>query len=162
MICQELKTLWEQLSDNCLPPVLDFDNVDSQLAINCDAKKLASLSNGSEPSKYVLAVSYSLAQLVERSPSSEQLGFVIRHLEVLCRRLSDMHNPQYFQEYLSVLTSFIHSLAKFEFMSSFEEEIEKRSTSKKEFKQLLGSNTKPVRMLMYGVQRGVSYFLSPS
>ncbi|CAH8602824.1 unnamed protein product [Schistosoma curassoni] len=76
-------------------------------------------------SKSVIAVSYSLSQLVKRSPSSEQINYVIQHLARQCQRLSSSPNLQYFREYLTLLTSFIQSLAKSEFMSLFEENISK-------------------------------------
>ncbi|VDO77358.1 unnamed protein product [Schistosoma mattheei] len=77
--------------------------------------------------KSIVAVSYSLSQLVKRSPSSEQINYVIQHLTRQCQRLSTSPNLQYFREYLTLLTSFIQSLAKSEFMSLFEENISKVS-----------------------------------
>ncbi|RTG87296.1 uncharacterized protein DC041_0011548 [Schistosoma bovis] len=224
LICQELKTFWEQLGDTCLPPALDhircflpllshcssdiprftaeclaflfrkfvdkialfhtleemIENpeclgavlvemlsgvgekvhttsleilpclLDSLFSLSCDSKQSVQLDcdshkNENNPpdvsnasmkmtrpvddccsvSKSVIAVSYSLSQLVKRSPSSEQINYVIQHLTRQCQRLSSSPNPQHFREYLTLLTSFIQSLAKSEFMSLFEENISK-------------------------------------
>ncbi|VDP66199.1 unnamed protein product [Schistosoma curassoni] len=92
---------------------------------NASMKMTSPVNDCCSVSKSVIAVSYSLSQLVKRSPSSEQINYVIQHLARQCQRLSSSPNLQYFREYLTLLTSFIQSLAKSEFMSLFEENISK-------------------------------------
>lgn len=94
---------------------------------NASMKMTSPVNDCCTVSKSVIAVSYSLSQLVRRSPSSEQINYVIQHLARQCQRLSSSPNLQYFREYLTLLTSFIQSLAKSEFMSLFEENISKVS-----------------------------------
>lgn len=134
---------------NCqvLPRLLD-----SLFSLNCDSKQSVHLvfdghKNKTTPpavsdtstemtsspddccstSKSIIAVSYSLSQLVKRSPSSEQISYIIQHLTCQCQRLSTIPNLQYFRGYLTLLTSFLQSIAKSEFMPLFEENISKVS-----------------------------------
>ncbi|CAH8650083.1 unnamed protein product [Heterobilharzia americana] len=93
-------------------------------AMDYDTKQIGFFVDVPFP-KFVVAVSHSLSQLVERSPSSEQIGYVIHHLTKLFRHLLNIHSAQYFREYLLLLTGFLMSLTKSDFMPLFEEDIGK-------------------------------------
>ncbi|CAH8538854.1 unnamed protein product [Schistosoma turkestanicum] len=99
-------------------------NKDSSPAFsNASMKTISSSDDFCPVSKGITAVSYSLSQLMKRNPSSEQISYIIQYFTRQCQSLSAAHNPQHFCKYLTLLTSFLQSIAKSEFMSSFEENI---------------------------------------
>ncbi|KAH8874780.1 small subunit processome component 20 like [Schistosoma japonicum] len=116
-------------SSNCgnkQHPHLIYDDCEGKNQIlssyNTTSKLGISSKDLSIDPKILTAVSYSLSQLAKRNPSAEQISYVIQHLTLQCQCLST-ENSQYFSEYVSLLTSFLQSIAQSDFMPLFEENI---------------------------------------